>query len=71
MKKYRVTLTRTYDIFISANNKEDAKFFVEYYLDDCKDISTKKDKFEKNFNMTMIKPTMNEATEITEGYDEK
>lgn len=64
MKKYCVTLTRAYKVSIIAKNEEEAKQYVEYFLDDCNDISSEKEKVEKEFKITTIKPTLNEATEV-------
>jgi hypothetical protein len=66
MKNFKVTLTRAYEVSIRARNEEEAKQFVEFFLNNCKDISTAKENLERKFKIGKIKPTINDATEIVE-----
>lgn len=70
MKNYRVTLTRAYFVSIKAENEEDAKMFAEYYLGDCPDLSSEKNRVEQKFSIEDIEMVDNEATEIVEIFDE-
>lgn len=47
MKNYKIVLTRTYIVSVEAENEDLAKHYVEYYLDDCKDGSSEKERKEK------------------------
>jgi len=69
MKKYRVALTRTYLITITANDKEDAKRLSEFYIGDCPDSSIKKDRSEFNFLIEDIEMMYNNAEEILDEND--
>jgi hypothetical protein len=66
MKNFKVTLTRAYEVSISARNEEEAKQFVEFFLNNCKNISTAKEHQKKKIKLGKIKPTINDATEIVE-----
>jgi hypothetical protein len=69
MEKFVVTLSRTYNVSIFANNRETAKHCVEFFLDDCKDISENIDRDNMQFRIEEIKPMLNEAIEVNESYD--
>lgn len=64
MKTFKISLVRNYIIDIEAKNAEDAKIYAEYYLGDCPDLSSKRDRRDKNFNIFNIKSVYNEASEI-------
>jgi hypothetical protein len=66
MKKYQVLLSRTYIIDIQANNEEEACRNVEWYLDDCKDLSSEDDRKRDNFLIERIEPAINDVFEVTE-----
>lgn len=64
MKTYKLALTRTYVVSIKAENEDRAKIFSEYYLGHFPDLSTEKDRLEKNFFIEGIEMVWNDATEI-------
>ena len=64
MKTYKVGLTRTYLISIKAENEERAERLSEFYLGDCADQSTKKDRLENNFFIEDIEMVYNEAKKV-------
>ena len=64
MKMFKVALIRTYIISIKAESEESAKSFSEFYLGDSPDLSTQKDKSDKNFAIEDIEMVYNNATEI-------
>ncbi|OGB62286.1 MAG: hypothetical protein A2Y94_00035 [Caldithrix sp. RBG_13_44_9] len=64
MKTFKVVLTRTYIISIKAESKERAKSFSEFYLGNCPDLSTQKDRSDKNFAIDDIELVINNAMEI-------
>lgn len=66
MKTFKVALTRTYIISIKAESEERAKCFSEFYLGDFPDLSTQKDRLNKNFAIEDIELVNNNATEIIE-----
>ena len=69
MKKYKVSLARSYIVTIEAKNKEKALRCAEFYIGDCYDISTFNDKQENNFLIEEIEPAINEAMDIEEIKD--
>ena len=64
MKTYKVALTRTYLVTISATDEEKAKRLSEFFIGDCPDSSNEKDRSEFNFSIENIEMTYNEADEI-------
>ena len=64
MKKFKIALTRNYLISINAKNVEQAKIFSEYYLGNCEDLSTNKERSVKKFSIEEIEMVWNEAMEI-------
>jgi len=64
MKTYKVALTRVYFVSIQAETEEQAKRFSEFYLGNCIDLSSEKEKLEKNFSIEEIEMVYNEANEI-------
>ena len=61
MKTYKISLTRTYLVTIKAKDEDRAKRFSEYYLGDCPDYSTEKDRLRQNFSIKDIQMVYNEA----------
>lgn len=66
MKKYKVSLSRSYIVTIEAENKEKARECSEFFIGDCYDISTNKDKKENKFLIEEIEPAINEALDVEE-----
>lgn len=66
MNTYKVALARTYVVTIKAEDEYNAKRFSEYFLGDCKDLSSQKDRKEKNFRIENIEMVYNESNEIIE-----
>lgn len=64
MNTYTVSLSRTYLVTIKAEDEYNAKRFSEFYLGDCMDLSSKKDRTENNFQIETIEMVYNEADEI-------
>ncbi len=64
MNNYEVIITRSYQVSVKARNIKDAKQYVEYFLDDCKDISTTNERENYRFEIETIKPVINEVIEI-------
>ena len=64
MKTYKVALTRTYLVTISATDEEKAKRLSEFFIGDCPDSSNEKDRSEFNFSIENIEMMYNEADEI-------
>jgi len=63
MRRYKVMLTRTYQVIIKAKNEERAKFLTEYFLGDCEDRSNERDRREKKFYIEEIELAQNDAFE--------
>lgn len=61
MKTYTVAVTRTYLVSINAEDEDQAQRFAEYYLGDSSDLSTEKERREKNFSIENIEMIYNEA----------
>ena len=66
MKKYEVSLTRSYIVTIYAENKDQARKYTEFYLGDCPDLSKPKDQRDQKFKIKEIEMTFNEAYESKE-----
>jgi len=66
MKTYNVSLVRSYVVTIEAEDKEKAGDYAEFFIGDCYDISTSKDRQANNFLIEEIEPTINEAIDIEE-----
>jgi hypothetical protein len=66
MKKFEVSLTRSYIVTICAENKQQARIFSEFYLGDCPDLSKLKDQKEQYFKINDIEMAFNEAFEAKE-----
>ena len=69
MKTYRVSLSRAYLVTVQAENKEKASRYAEFYIGDCSDISTFKDKKEHRFSIEELKLSVNGAIDV-EGIEE-
>ncbi|MBU0518832.1 hypothetical protein KJ564_07830 [bacterium] len=68
MPKYTVSLSRAYLVDIEAEDREEAARLVEFYLGNCPDLSTDKDREEHHFRITAIESAVNDAFEVVEGY---
>ena len=66
MNKYRVLLTRDYVVEIKALNKDEAKECSEFFVSGGLDASTEKERERYNFEITRIKPIINDAFEVEE-----
>lgn len=66
MKRYKVLLTRDYMVEIKAQNEEEAKECVEFYVSGGLDESTEVDRQKHKFEIERIKPITNDAFEIEE-----
>ena len=69
MKKYKVSLARSYIVTIEAETKEKACRYAEFYIGDCYDISTFEDRKKHNFLIEEINPAINESMDIEEITD--
>ena len=66
MNTYRIGLSRLYNVYIDADNEEEAKQAVDTFLSNPRDISTKVDRAEHHFKIKEIETTWNEAFEAKE-----
>ena len=66
MKKYKVSLARSYIVTIEAENREKARDFAEFFLGDCSDVSTFEDKKKHNFLIEDIELAINDAIDVKE-----
>ena len=66
MKKFKVLLTRDYIVEINAENENDAKECVEFFVSGGLDASKKIDQEKYNFEIERIKPITNHAFEVEE-----
>ena len=66
MKKYKVSLARSYIVTIEAKNKEKAKDYAEFFIGDCSDVSTIEDRQKHNFLIEEIEPAINDAMDVEE-----
>ncbi len=64
MKTYIVGLVRSYAVTIEAENKEKACRHAEFFIGDCYDLSTDKDKQDNKFSIIEIEPTINDAVDV-------
>ncbi len=69
MKKFKVALSRAYIVTIDAENKEKACRYAEYFMGDCPDLSTLKDRQEYKFSIQEIEPTINDTIDVEEVKD--
>ena len=66
MKKYSVSLARSYIVTIEAEDKEKAKDYAEFFIGDCCDVSTFEDRQGHNFLIEEIEPAINDAIDVEE-----
>lgn len=66
MKTFNVSLARSYIVTIKAKNRQRAKDCAEFFIGDCSDLSTIKDKKQYKFSIEEIEPAINEAMEVEE-----
>lgn len=66
MKTYIVSLIRSYAVTIEAENEENACRYAEFFIGNCHDLSTYKDKQKNKFSITEIEPAFNEAVDVEE-----
>jgi hypothetical protein len=66
MKKFKVILTRSYAVKISADNIESAKGLTEFHIGDPKDESNIKEQKNFNFQIGDMEMVLNEAWEAEE-----
>jgi len=64
MKEFQIALTRTYIVSIKGETVDDARMYTEYYLGDCKDLSTFDEKGPNKFIIDDIEMVDNRAEEI-------
>ena len=69
MKRYKLALSRAYIVTIDAENKEKACRYAEFFMGDCPDLSTLKDKQEFKFSIQEIEPSINDAIDVEEVKD--
>jgi len=70
MNKYRIFLTRDYVVEIKALNEDEAKECAEFFVSGGLDASTEKERKRYNFEITRIKPIVNDAFEVEEMIDD-
>lgn len=68
MKRFIVSLTKSYAVEIDAKDQDSAKELAEYYTSDIQDISTEEERKKHNFRIGNIECTYNEAVSV---YDEE
>ena len=66
MKKYKVSLAKSYLVTIDAEDKEKARDYAEFFIGDCSDVSTFEDRRKRNFLIEEIEPAINDAIDIEE-----
>jgi len=66
MKKFRVLLTRSYVIEITAKDEKQAKECSEFFISGGLDASTEMERAFYNFEIDQIKPAINDAFEVEE-----
>ncbi len=64
MKKYKVTLSRTYFVSVEAEDQESALRLAEFYVGDCRDASSKAERLKYNFAIRDIELVNNDAMEV-------
>ena len=64
-----MALSRAYIVTIDAENKEKACRYAEFFMGDCPDLSTLKDKQEFKFSIQEIEPSINDAIDVEEVKD--
>ncbi len=66
MKSFQITLTKSYQVNINAENEIDAKRFAEFFTSDVQDISDENNRNEYKFSIEKIECKINEAFEAEE-----
>lgn len=69
MKTYIVSLIRSYAVTIEAENGKNACRHAEFFIGDCHDLSTYKDKQKNKFSIIEIEPTFNEAVDVEQAEE--
>ncbi len=69
MKKYRVSLARSYVVTIEAESEEKACKYAEFYIGNCCDASTFEERQKNKFSIVEIEPTINEAVDVEEAEE--
>ena len=64
MKTYKVLLHRDYVVNIDANNEDDARSLVEFFIAGEKDASTEKERVQHSFRINDIEMVTNDAFEV-------
>ena len=64
MKSYKVSLARSYIVTIKAKDRQKACRYSEFYIGNCSDISTFKDKKEHRFSIEEIELSVNGAIDV-------
>jgi hypothetical protein len=71
MKRFKVSLIRSYVVTIDAENEKQARRLSEFYLGDCPDLSTSNDRESRKFKFHEIEMTFNEAIEAEEQNEDQ
>jgi hypothetical protein len=71
MKRFKVSLTRSYIVTIDAENEQQARKLSEFYLGDCPDLSASDDRKTGKFKIHEIEMTFNEAIEAREQGEDR
>ena len=66
MKTYRVELTKSYLVTVSAKTKKQARRVCEFYTNDIQDISTIENRKKEKFLIENIECTVNETFDCRE-----
>jgi hypothetical protein len=61
MKKFEVTLAKSYIVYIEAENEGSAKELTEFFTSDISNISNSSDENEYHFKILDIRCGLNEA----------
>ncbi len=61
MGSYKLVMHRSYVVTVEAPSLDEAKSLCEYYLGDCPDLSTAKDREQFNFRITGMEMRVNEV----------
>jgi hypothetical protein len=69
MKTFKVSLTRTYNITVEAEDEKSALEAVEFFIGDPEDKSIKKEQEKYHFKINEIEMILNEAFEAEEIYE--
>ena len=66
MKTYRVELTKSYLVTVSAKTKKQARRISEFFTNDIQDISTIENREKEKFLIENIECTVNETFDCSE-----